>query len=64
MRSTARRIVSAPFSGEPRPPFHGFLLAGHGLYTWGCDLEEARRHVEIYEFLFQVEGMRRSFPSG
>jgi methylthioribulose-1-phosphate dehydratase len=60
----AERIAREPFSGEPRPPFHGFLLAGHGLYTWGCDLEEARRHVEIYEFLFQVEGMRRSFPSG
>lgn len=56
----ADRIASADFTTAPRPPFHGFLLAGHGLYTWGIDVEEARRHVEIFEFLFQVEGMRRA----
>jgi methylthioribulose-1-phosphate dehydratase len=31
-----------------------FLVRGHGLYTWGRDLDEARRHVEILEFLFEV----------
>jgi methylthioribulose-1-phosphate dehydratase len=36
------------------PGLHGFLLAGHGLYTWGEDLAEARRHLEILEFLFEV----------
>jgi methylthioribulose-1-phosphate dehydratase len=35
---------------------HGLLLAGHGLYTWGMDAMEARRHVEILEFLFEVRG--------
>ena len=35
---------------------HGFLLRKHGLYTWGRDLEEARRQVEIFEFLFEVLG--------
>jgi methylthioribulose-1-phosphate dehydratase len=34
----------------------GFLLRRHGLYTWGRDLAEARRHVEIFEFLFEVIG--------
>jgi methylthioribulose-1-phosphate dehydratase len=38
------------------PAAHGLLLRGHGLYTWGRDLEEARRHVEILEFLFEVVG--------
>lgn len=33
---------------------HGFLLAGHGLYTWGSSLEEAFRHLEALEFLFEV----------
>jgi methylthioribulose-1-phosphate dehydratase len=33
---------------------HGFLLRDHGLYTWGSDLQEARRHVEILEFLMEV----------
>ena len=32
---------------------HGFLLRQHGLYTWGRDLFAARRHVEIFEFLFE-----------
>jgi methylthioribulose-1-phosphate dehydratase len=35
---------------------HGFLLRRHGLYTWGKDLAEARRHVEILEFLLEVLG--------
>jgi len=35
---------------------HGFLIHRHGLYTWGRDLHEAQRHVEILEFLFEVVG--------
>jgi methylthioribulose-1-phosphate dehydratase len=35
---------------------HGFLLRRHGLYTWGDDLAEAKRHVEILEFLLEVIG--------
>ena len=38
------------------PAAHGFLLHGHGLYTWGRTLLEAKRHVEILEFLFEVLG--------
>ena len=37
---------------------HGFLLSGHGLYTWGADVAQARRHVEIFEFLLEVVGRR------
>jgi methylthioribulose-1-phosphate dehydratase len=33
---------------------HGFLLRGHGLYTWGVSLEEAIHNVEILEFLMEV----------
>jgi len=44
------------------PASHGFLLSGHGLYTWGEDLAQARRHIEIFEFLFEVMG-RREFGS-
>jgi methylthioribulose-1-phosphate dehydratase len=36
------------------PGLHGFLLRGHGLYTWGSSLQEAKRHVEILEFLMEV----------
>ncbi len=41
---------------ERNRDLHGILLRRHGLYTWGKDLEEARRHVEILEFLFEVTG--------
>lgn len=32
---------------------HGFLLAGHGLYSWGQDILAAKRHIEVFEFLFE-----------
>ncbi len=41
---------------QEHPSAHGFLLRGHGLYTWGRSLSEARRHVEIFEFLLEVTG--------
>ena len=40
------------------PDLRGMLIAGHGLYAWGRDLDEAYRHVEIFEFLFQLAGRR------
>jgi methylthioribulose-1-phosphate dehydratase len=36
------------------PGIHGFLLRGHGLYGWGASLLEAKRHIEILEFLMEV----------
>lgn len=38
------------------PGAHAFLLRRHGLYTWGKDIAEAKRHVEILEFLLEVRG--------
>ena len=40
------------------PAVHGFLLRRHGLYTWGENLEQAKRHLEILEFLLQVLGRK------
>ena len=40
---------------------HGFLIRRHGLYTWGCDLDEAKRHIEIFEFLFECVARRLTF---
>lgn len=42
-----------------RPLRHGFLLAGHGLYTWGRSIAEARRQVEVLEFLMEVSARKR-----
>jgi methylthioribulose-1-phosphate dehydratase len=38
------------------PEIHGVFLRRHGLYTWGKSIAEARRHIEIFEFLFEVLG--------
>ena len=45
------------------PLAHAFLLRRHGLYTWGKDLDEARRHIEILEFLFEVTGRAATEPA-
>jgi methylthioribulose-1-phosphate dehydratase len=38
------------------PDCHAFLLRRHGLYTWGKDVSQAVRHVEIVEFLLEACG--------
>lgn len=35
---------------------HALLLRRHGLYSWGSNLAQAKRHVEIIEFLLEVTG--------
>jgi len=47
-------VVEAALNEHPHA--HGFLLRGHGLYTWGEDLAQAKRHLEIFEFLLEVVG--------
>jgi methylthioribulose-1-phosphate dehydratase len=42
------------------PAVHAFLLRRHGLYTWGQDLAEAKRHVEVLEFLLEILGRSRT----
>jgi methylthioribulose-1-phosphate dehydratase len=41
---------------EQQKNAHAFILRRHGLYTWGANLAEAKRHVEILEFLLEVLG--------
>ena len=35
--------------------FVGYLIRGHGLYSWGKNVAEARRCIEAFEFLFECE---------
>lgn len=51
------RRVDETLSQQPKA--HGFLLRRHGLYTWGEDLTQAKRHVEILEFLLEAIGRSR-----
>ena len=41
----------------------GLLVAGHGLYAWGESLSDARRHVEILEFLLSAQWMNQLCPN-
>jgi methylthioribulose-1-phosphate dehydratase len=43
---------------------HGLLIRRHGLYTWGGDLDEMKRHLEILEFLLEVVGRSRDGQGG
>jgi methylthioribulose-1-phosphate dehydratase len=43
---------------------HGFLLRRHGLYTWGKDMAQAKRHSEILEFLLEAIGRLRLMTQG
>jgi len=36
-------------------PLYGYLIDGHGVYTWGRDMAEAERHIEALEFLLACE---------
>ena len=46
-----------------QPPIHGFLIRNHGLYTWGKDVFATRRHIEIFEFLFEVVARKMMLPT-
>jgi ribulose-5-phosphate 4-epimerase/fuculose-1-phosphate aldolase len=41
---------------DEHPSTHGFLLRRHGLYSWGETLAQAKRHIEILEFLLETMG--------
>lgn len=41
------------FREHPEQP--GYLIRGHGLYTWGKTMADCLRHVEAFEFLFECE---------
>jgi methylthioribulose-1-phosphate dehydratase len=66
----ATRIVVPIFSNDQNIPrlaaevgnyldrhgdIHGYIIAGHGFYTWGSTVKDALRHVEAFEFLFDLE---------
>jgi len=46
--------------GDPRfGSAFAVLVADHGAYVWGDDVWEAKRHAEVYHFLFEAVVARR-----
>ncbi|HBF07446.1 MAG TPA: methylthioribulose 1-phosphate dehydratase [Gammaproteobacteria bacterium] len=43
----------------PQLQIPGFLIRGHGIYTWGNSLADADRHLEALEYLLECEIIRR-----
>ncbi|HBE69225.1 MAG TPA: methylthioribulose 1-phosphate dehydratase [Planctomycetaceae bacterium] len=48
----AQRVRAASADGD-RPFPHGYIIRRHGIYTWGQDVAEAFRQIEILEFLLE-----------
>ena len=40
---------------DEHPDCVGYLIRGHGLYTWGATMADCLRQVEAFEFLFECE---------
>jgi methylthioribulose-1-phosphate dehydratase len=40
---------------KEHPGIPAYLIAGHGLYTWGKTVAQARHRVEALEFMFECE---------
>jgi methylthioribulose-1-phosphate dehydratase len=41
-----------------QPNIHAFLIAGHGLYTWGESIFKARIQLEALEFMLECESKK------
>lgn len=52
MAELVERVDAWLDSGKP---LHAYLIDGHGIYTWGRDMAETRRHLEALEFMLACE---------
>lgn len=48
--------VDEYFHAHPEERCWAYLIRRHGMYTWGKDLAEATRHMEVIEFLLECLG--------
>jgi methylthioribulose-1-phosphate dehydratase len=45
--------IAAEIEGALVPHIPGIVLRKHGIYAWGADAFEAKRHLEAFEYLFE-----------
>lgn len=55
--STLAREVDAAM--DQHGTGHVYLIRGHGIYTWGRDMNEAMRHLEAIEYLLEYSWRSR-----
>jgi methylthioribulose-1-phosphate dehydratase len=41
----------------------GFLLAGHGIYAWGSNVQETLRHIDAFDYLFTLMLKLKGIPA-
>lgn len=46
---------------DNHPDCQGYLIRGHGLYTWGASMADALRQIEAFEFLLECELKIRAY---
>ena len=54
-RDIARLAANVQPWLDAHPDCAGYLIRGHGLYTWGAKMSDALRQIEAFEFLFECE---------
>jgi methylthioribulose-1-phosphate dehydratase len=57
-----RELTSAVAAALEDPRFarsRAILVRDHGAYIWGADIWEAKKHAEVYHFLFEATNARR-----
>jgi methylthioribulose-1-phosphate dehydratase len=57
MKELSERVLHS-FSKSGWPV--GYVIEGHGIYTWGKSLAEAKRHLEALEYLFNFHLRRKN----
>lgn len=45
--------IAGLVEGRLNPKIPGIVLRNHGIYAWGANVFEAKRHLEAFEFLFE-----------
>ncbi|MFC3609581.1 methylthioribulose 1-phosphate dehydratase [Stutzerimonas tarimensis] len=48
---------------DSHPDCVGYLIRGHGLYTWGQGMQDTLRQIEAFEFLFECELKMRALQA-
>jgi methylthioribulose-1-phosphate dehydratase len=53
IETLAREVQS--YMQEENPDIYAYLIRGHGIYVWGRDVVELRRHLEAFDSLLDYE---------